>query len=433
MNLRKTIKIFIPKKLFKTIEPTGHLVEAVFFNIINGFPFRGLKVIGVTGTNGKTTTCFMIHSILRAANINTGLMTTVAYGVNDQIKPQMHHMTTVSAPELMRRVKKMKKEGIDYLILETTSHALAQNRVWGVPYSVSVLTNMTHEHISYHGSFENYVLAKLKLFKLTNKNKNGLKFGIINGDDKVCDKFASTVDNKLIYGLEHGALTAKNIQLSEDKSVFDINFNDQKLFTITCNIPGSFNVYNTLAAVGVGRVLGIFDKYIIKGIESLKSVEGRMTNIDMGQNFRVIVDYAHTPDSFEKLFQDIRPLIKNRIITVFGSLGGGDVAKRAEQGRISGKYADIVILTEEDNRKENGQKIIDDIAKGCLSSGKKLSQDLFFISKREEAIQEAINLAQKDDLVLLLGKGHEKTIEHADGEHPWNEIEQAKIAIKHKN
>lgn len=431
MSFRNFVKLFIPKGVFKKIEPTGHLLEAIFFNLIHGFPFRGLKVIGVTGTNGKTTTSFMIHSILRKAGYSSGLMTTIGYGVNEQIEPQVHHMTTVSTPLLIKRIKSMKKAAIDYLVLETTSHALAQNRVWAIPYSVAVLTNMTHEHISYHGSFEKYVEAKLKLFKMTNRNKRGLRMGIINHDDPVCNKFANCIEHKLFYGLEGGNLVAKNIQLNSEKSSFNVQYMGEYI-KIDCNLPGSFNLYNCLAAIGVAQVLKIKPAFVKEGIKTLTYVEGRMNKIDLGQNFKVIVDYAHTPDSYQKLFEDIRPISKNRIITVFGSLGGGDLNKRPEQGRIAAKYSDIVVLCEEDDRKEDGQKIINDISVGCLGEGKLLNKDLFHIHNRGDAIKFAIKTARKGDLVLVLGKGHEKTIEHADGEHPWSDINQTKLAIRQR-
>src|SRR3990167_7699235 len=170
MNFRRLVKALIPKGLFRRIEPFGHLTEAVIFNLMNGFPARGIKVIGVTGTNGKTSTCFLIHRMMVEAGLKTGLMTTVGWGVGKAINPQIHHMTNVAVPELMQRLKEMKKQGAEWLILETTSHALAQNRLWGIPFSVAVMTNVTHEHLDYHGTFEHYRDAKRKLFRLANKN-----------------------------------------------------------------------------------------------------------------------------------------------------------------------------------------------------------------------------------------------------------------------
>lgn len=432
MNARKLIKLFIPKALFKKIEPFGHLMEAVLFNVINLFPFRGLKVIGVTGTNGKTTTSLMIHRMLQDSGYKCGLMTTVSYGVGEDIRPQMHHMTTVSVPLLISRVKEMKKQSIDYLILETTSHALAQNRVWGVPFYAVVLTNLTHEHIAYHGSFEKYQEAKLKLFKLANKNKKGLQIGLVNADDPSFKLFSAHIANPISYGIKEGQIRASEINLSSDGSDFKITYGDRS-FKVHCNIPGSFNVYNSLAASGVGMALKLTDEQIANGIKNLTSVEGRMTKIKEAKDFDLIVDYAHSPDSFEKLFKDLKPIVKGRLIVMFGSLGGGDLDKRYLQGKLAGQFADVVILCEEDDRKENGDKIIEDIAKGVKDAHKLPDNNLIKIHDREEAIQHAVNIAQKGDTVLLLGKGHEKTIEHGDGEHPWDEIKQARLALKNRS
>ncbi len=431
MNPRKIIKLFIPKSLFKKIEPYGHLMEAFLFNVINLFPFRGLKVIGVTGTNGKTTTSLMIHRMLQDSGYKCGLMTTVSYGIGEDIKPQMHHMTTVSVPILISRVKEMKKQGIDYLILETTSHALAQNRVWGVPFSIVVLTNITHEHIAYHGSFERYQEAKLKLFKLANKNRKGLQIGLVNADDSSFKLFSSHISHPISYGINGGQIKASEINLNSKGSDFKINFKDRN-FKVHCNIPGSFNVYNSLAASGVGMALELTDEQIANGISNLKSVEGRMTKIEEANDFDLIVDYAHSPDSFEKLFKDLKPMLKGRLIVMFGSLGGGDLEKRYLQGKLAGQYADLVVLCEEDDRKESGDKIIEDIAKGVKDAHKLPEKNLVKIHDRAEAIQYSVNVARKGDTVLLLGKGHEKTIEHADGEHPWNEIKQAQIAVRNR-
>jgi UDP-N-acetylmuramoyl-L-alanyl-D-glutamate--2,6-diaminopimelate ligase len=429
MSFRAAVKHLIPKNVFPAIEPFGHLAEAVAFNTLNGFPSRGLKVIGVTGTNGKTTTCFIIHRMLQDAGYKVGLMTTVAYGVGEDIKPQMHHMTTVSTPVLMQRLKMMKQANCDWVILETTSHALAQHRVWGVPYALAVITNLTHEHLGYHGTFERYRDAKRRMFKLTNKNKAGLRTGIINADDPNAEYFASDVLHPMLYGIDKGAIRATQVKLSAQSVSFTTQIGNET-YDILCHIPGSFNVYNSLAAVCVGNVLGLTKPQIEQGIAALQGVEGRMNRIDLGQDFDLIVDYAHSPDSFEKLFQDLKPIVKGRIIVVFGSLGGGDRAKRPLQGKLAGQYADLVIVAEEDDRQEDGQAIMEEIAAGAEASGKIHDTNLFLIHDRPEAIAYAINRAQTGDTVLLLGKGHEKTIEHADGEHPWDESGIAKEALQ---
>jgi UDP-N-acetylmuramoyl-L-alanyl-D-glutamate--2,6-diaminopimelate ligase len=429
--MRAFVKKFIPKKLFQIIEPYGHLIEAIILNLRYGFPARHLKVIGVTGTNGKTTTAYFIYHILRRAGYRVGLMTTVAYGVDENIKPQVHHMTNVPVKELMQRLTWMKRQGIDWLVLETTSHALAQNRIWGVPYSVAVMTNVTHEHLDYHQTFERYRSAKVKLFKLAARNHSGLRTGVANADDPSWRFFTDVVPVFVTYGLEHGELQATNIHLDSSGSDYELKYKDMRL-PIKVNMPGKFNIENSLAAAATGIVIGLSDKQIINGIADLKNVEGRMTTIDEGQDFTVIVDFAHTPDSFEKLFKDIKSVVKGKLIVMFGSAGRRDETKRAEQGRLAGEYADEVIVTEEDDRDVDGQVIMDQIAEGVERTGKIRDKDLFLVHDRTEAINFAIQRAQINDVVLLLGKGHEKTIERSGGEQPWDESQVARQALQHR-
>lgn len=448
MNLRKLVKILVPTRLFRIIEPWGHLAEAVLFNILYGFPGRGLKVIGVTGTNGKTSTSFLIHRMLVDAGYNAGIMTTVAYGVGKDIQPQTEHMTSVGVPELMRRLRHMKQQGADWVVLETTSHALAQHRVWGVHYSIAVMTNITHEHLDYHGTFERYRDAKLRLFRITNRNRQGLRVGIINAEDPSAKQFAAAIKHPVLYGVSDADLIATNVKLDPSGVAYDVRVGSEDLH-ITCHLPGSFNVYNSLAAVAVGQAIGLTHPQIEQGIRALEGVEGRMTRIDEGQNFSVIVDYAHTPDSFEKLFKDLKPVVKGKLIVMFGSAGRRDEAKRAVQGHLAGKYADVVIVTEEDDRDMDGLEIMDQIAAGAEKAGKKRDKDLFLVHDRTEAIDFAIKRAKKGDTVLLLGKGHEKDIlrngpraaelrhlqqdDHNSDrvvEYPWDEIATAHKALK---
>jgi UDP-N-acetylmuramoyl-L-alanyl-D-glutamate--2,6-diaminopimelate ligase len=430
MGIRTLVKNIVPRSLFRHIEPYGHLAEAILFNIVHGFPARGLKVIGVTGTNGKTTTSFLIHRMLHNAGYRVGLMTTVAYGAGDNIHPQVEHMTTVSVPVLLKRIKQMKKEGIEWLVLETTSHALAQHRVWGVPYSVAVMTNVTHEHLDYHGTFERYRDAKRLLFKMANRNRRGLRIGVINADDESVNLFAKSIKSSVLYGIKEGELKAKDIKNTARGVSYRTELEGKK-YNITCHIPGTFNIYNSLAAVGVGHSLGLSEDQVEQGIAALESVEGRMTRVSEGQPYEVIVDFAHTPDSFEKLFKDLRPKVSGKMIVLFGSAGRRDEAKRPIQGELAGEYADEVIITEEDDRDIDGLEIMEQIAAGAEKAGKKRDLNLFLVHNREEAISLAISRAKaKDDVVLLLGKGHEKSIERAHGEDPWDEVEIAKKAIK---
>jgi UDP-N-acetylmuramoyl-L-alanyl-D-glutamate--2,6-diaminopimelate ligase len=430
MSLRRSVKKVIPKTAFRQIEPKGHLAEAAILHTVNRFPLKGLKVIGVTGTNGKTTTCFLIHRMLHQAGYKVGLMTTVAYGSGDNIKPQIEHMTNVPVPTFIKRIKELKSDGIEWLVLEATSHGLAQYRLWGVPFSVAVLTNITHEHLDYHGTFTRYVAAKKRLFTQTDHNKRGLRAGVINADDDSADKFLKTIKRPITYGINNGNVRAKDIKLEPNKVTYTAVSGDEK-YNVICHIPGSFNVYNSLAAVSVGIELGLTNRQIEKGIAALLGVEGRMTEIDEGQAYTLIVDFAHTPDSFERLFKDLRPVVKGKLIVMFGSAGRRDKAKRDLQGQLAGKYADEVIITEEDDRDEDGISILEEIANGAKKAGKIVNDNLFLILNRLEAINFAVTRAKtKYDMVLLLGKGHEKTIERSEGEHPWDEISSAKLALK---
>jgi UDP-N-acetylmuramoyl-L-alanyl-D-glutamate--2,6-diaminopimelate ligase len=271
--------------------------------------------------------------------------------------------------------------------------------------------------------------AKRLLFRRVAKNRRGLQVGIANADDPNGEYFAKTTPHPMLYGLKSGDVRAENIKLTPTGSDFLAIAGDEK-YQIHCNIPGGFYVSNALAAVCVGRALGLTPAQIEKGIGALSGVAGRMTTIDEGQYFSVIVDYAHTPDSFEKLFKDMRPVVKGKLIVLFGSAGRRDEAKRAVQGELAGRYADEVIITEEDDRDIDGHEIMDQIASGAEKAGKTRDKDLFLILDRTEAINFAIGRAGKGDTVLLLGKGHEKTIERADGEHPWDEIGAAHETLR---
>ncbi len=398
-----------------------HVGKAAIFGAMYGFPARRLKVIGVTGTNGKTTTSFMIWKMLNSCGHKAGIMTTVGWGV-DEINEQMEHMTTVDSLPLNKRIKKIADAGAEYLVLELTSHAMAQHRDLGIPIDVAVMTNVTHEHLDYHKTFERYRDAKRKLFKKA-------KYGVVNADDPSAKYFESDIKEYITYGVEKGEMKADKIKLKPDGVEYVIpSENNLKIKT---KIAGNFNVYNSLACVAVGKRLGLSDDEIAKGIFALEEVEGRMVKVDCGQEFAAIMDYAHTPDSFEKLLPDMKKATKGRLIVVFGSAGGRrDPSKRKPMGEIAGKYADIVVLTEEDDRDTPGDEILEMIAEGAREQGKKDDKDLFKISDRPTAILEACKMAKKGDTVMFLGKGNEKTIERAHGVDPYYELDEIKKALK---
>lgn len=386
-----------------------------------------MKVIGVTGTNGKTTTCFLIHRMLYEAGYKVGLMTTVGWGAGADITPQTIHMTTVPVPALIKRLKKLEGQGVEWLVMETTSHALAQHRDFGINYSLAVLTNITHEHLDYHGTFERYVQAKLKLFRRANHNKNGLRTGVVNADDPNADRFMAAIKNNLSYGIKNGDLQAKKIELSPAGIKYEAVTGDEK-YEIKCRIPGRFNVYNTLAAVQVGRALGLSKRQIEQGIAALDGVAGRMTSFTGKSGVSVVVDFAHTPDALENVLKAAKESSKGKVILVFGATGDRDKAKRPVMGEVAAKNADLIFLTDDETYTEDPQAIIDAVYKGIGTAGG--GPKTTVIQDRMEAIKAALAAAKKSDTVLLAGMGHQTTRNMGGKEAAWNEIEIAQKLLK---
>ena len=386
--MSKVKKVLEKVPLYDSLVLPYHWSKAFVAATTHGFPGRKLRVIGVTGTNGKTTTCFMIWKMLNEAGHKTGLMTTVAWGGvsgrEKDLHEQVEHMTTVSPKVLNQRIKEIKKAGAEFLVLEVTSHALAQYRTLGVPIEIAVMTNVTHEHLDYHKTFERYRDAKRKLFK-----KGG--FGVINADDPSAEFFKKDIKKYATYGIENGENLAKGVKMGISKTKYscgDIN--------VELKMPGIFNIYNSLATICVGKRLGLTDEQIENGLAALAGVEGRTTSFNEGQNFDVMIDYAHTPDAFEKLLPDIKKATKGRLIVMFGSAGGRrDPSKREPQGEIAGKYADIVVLTEEDDRDTPGMEILEQIAVGARKSGKEDGKNLFFELNRPKAILMSLERQRK--------------------------------------
>lgn len=441
---RMSMKTFLMDKIpnYNKLVIPYHVLRADLAAHQYGFPGKKMRVIGVTGTNGKTSTCFLIWKMLNAAGHKTGLMTTVAWGV-DKLEKQIEHMTTVDAKTLNYRMKKIADAGAEFLVLEVTSHALAQHRTFGVPIEIAVMTNVTHEHLDYHKTFENYRDAKRRLFKMA-------KYGVVNEDDKSWSYFAKDVKEYITYGINSGILRAKDVRLGaqgveyfvdNEGSAVDNDAADDKyvrggkhasgdMLRIKTKIPGEFTVYNSLAAVAVGLKLGLSKEQISQGILALDSVEGRMNRVDMGQNFEVIVDYAHTPDAFLKVYESVVPGKKGRIISLFGGAGRRDESTRGERGEIAAKNSDIVIITEDDSRDENPAEIAEEFVKGTEQAGFLRGKNLLVELNRAKAIQMAIDLAKKDDIVLILGKGHEKTILRATGAVPFEDLKVTREALK---
>ena len=427
MNFRKIVKVFIPRDLFRKIEPLGHLGESILFNLLYGFPARKFKIIGITGTNGKTTTAFLTHRMLHEAGYKVGLMTTVGYGVGDNIKTPPDHYTNVPTPLMMKRLKYLKGQGAEWLVMEVTSMALAQNRVWGVPFQLAAMTNISQDHLDYHGTMDNYIQAKVKLFRLVNHNRKSLRTGVINADDATAGQFAAAVKNSVTYGIIKGDLRAKDVRLTAAGVSYTAVAGEEE-YSIKSHLPGKFNVYNTLAAAGIGQAVGLSKEQIEQGIAALKGVPGRMTPIEAGQKFNVLVDFAHTPDALQNVLKACKELTKGKVILVFGATGDRDKSKRPIMGQVAAKNSDLIFLTDDETYTEDQAVIIQAVTTGIEAAGGHAKTTI--VPDRLDAIKAAFAAAKPGDTVLLTGIGHQTTRNMGGKEEPWNEIRIAKDLLK---
>ncbi len=426
------MKAFIKKIIPKTWLLQYHKFLAVLANLVYNFPSKKIIVIGVTGTNGKSTTVNLIAKVLESTDTKVGLMTTINYKIGDKEWLNNTRMTMLGRFALQKMLRQMVKAGCKYAVIETSSEGIMQNRNWGVNYDVAVMTNLTPEHIEAHGSFENYKKAKGKLFAnlsdFPHKKFAGQEIKktiVVNLDDENWQYYLNfPADRKYAYGIKEYRypdyvkyIKPKDYKLFVDHTTF--NLKDVEFKT---NLIGEFNIYNCLAAVCVGLNFGLTIEQCKDALAKVSGIPGRMELIKEGQPFTVLVDYAHDPKSFEILFNTLKMFEKKRVIHVFGSAGGvRDHAKRPILGRISGENADITIVTDEDSYDEPTEKILNEIAAGALAAGKIEGQNLFKISDRREAIQKACKLAQPGDLVLITGKGTEQSIKSGGKVVAWDD------------
>lgn len=385
---------------------------------------KGLKLIAVTGTNGKTTVTYLIQSILKAAGLKTGIIGTIGYSFPGH--SEVSHNTTPGLNDLYKQFLKMREVGVDFCIMEVSSHALEQDRVGGLEFKRAVFTNMSRDHLDYHKNFENYFSAKAKLFTTLKRDFSG---AIINSDDQYGRKLLKiTKVDKLTYGIENPAdVRARDIRLSVKRSEFLIKRNN-KTFAINSRLLGLHNVYNILASVALALSLKIDSRYIIKGVSRLRRVLGRLELAGKKGKAQIYIDYAHTPGALKALldfFSTLKKLNhKKRIIIVFGCGGERDKIKRPQMGKIASTSADITVLTSDNPRSENPKDIIEDIKKGIRSGAKFIA-----IEDRYEAIKKAISLANDDDIVLIAGKGHERQQIFKDRIEKFNDFHAVKQVL----
>ena len=405
----------------------------------HGFPSRQLTLIGITGTDGKTSTANILYEILRAAGIQTGLLSTVRAVIGTTEEPLALHVTTPEAPVVQAYLRRMVDAGLTHCILESTSHGLAQHRVGAIEFDVAAVTNITHEHLDYHGSYEAYFAAKSRLFAaLTaawSSKEMGGKTAVFNRDDQSYEPLAAIpAPNQLSYGLYRPAdITATNIHYAAAATHFDLHLPHHEPLPIASHLLGEFNVYNMLAAAAVAYGLAVLADAIVTGLGAVQGINGRMERMDAGQPFLVVVDFAHTPNSLEKVIGVARAMLpekKNgRVITVFGSAGKRDVAKRRLMAAASAHHADLTILTAEDPRTESLADILAMMAAACEAEGGRESETFWRVPDRGRAIYFALTLAQPDDIVLVCGKGHEQSMCFGTVEYPWDDRHATHTAL----
>jgi len=405
-----------------------------------GDPGRQLGVVGITGTDGKTTTSGMAVAVLEAAGIATGLVSTAEQKVGLLRADTLAHVTTPEAPELQLALRAMVEAGDTAAVVESTSHGLALERVGEIPYDVAIFTNLSHEHLELHGTYEAYRGAKRSLFeRLADAAARPPKpatlpgrrawprGGIVNADDPEAGVFAAATRaagaRLVAYGVEIGA-DVRALRVAESAAGLRVHLATPR-GTMNLRLPliGRFNVHNALAVVALGELLELAPEAVTAGLEAFPGIRGRMERVDRGQPFAVVVDYAHTPASLATALDALAPLATGAggLIAVFGSAGERDVAKRAIQGRVAGERCRLVVATDEDPRGEDPLAILGQIAAGAEEAGMRRGEGLLLVADREEAIRTAFARAGPGDVVLLAGKGHERTILYAEHERPWDE------------
>lgn len=394
--------------MWQKIKNIYHLFAAILANLIFWFPARKLIVIGVTGTDGKTTTVSIIYHILKESGEKVSMITSIGARVREKKYDTGYHVTTPGSFYLQRILRKAVSSKNKYFVLEVTSHAIDQYRIWGIPFKISLITNVTSEHLDYHKTYDNYFKTKEKLIRIS-------EVAIVNQDDSSYNRLRESVTNKLKENwISYGLSNASDI----NPITFPVKEN---------NLIGEFNKYNILAAVSVCKSLGISDEKINKALKTFVMPVGRLDFV-YEKDFKVMIDFAHTANAFQTVLSSIRPFVNGKIIHVFGSAGERDKLKRPLLGEISSNFSDIIILTSEDPRSEDANKIIEEIKSGIKNE----RVEVFKIPDRKEAIAAGIQMASKNDLVIITGKAQEKSMNYGKGEEHWDEYEAVNDAISKK-
>jgi len=417
----------------QVVVPDTRRALALMASTLYDHPSRDLVVIGVTGTDGKTTTTTMIQQMLLSAGRPAGSMSTVDIRVGDSVDVNETRQTTLEALEVQEQLARMRDRGLKVVVIESSSHGLALQRVVGVDFDVAVFTNIAHEHLDFHKTIEAYREAKASLIDLTaaSRDKGIVKTAVLNRDDP---SFAYLVDRpiarQLTYGIQMDAdLKANRVDLIPEGLRLEASTPLGPL-AVRLKLSGRWNAANALAAAAAGVAVGLTLDQIRDGLERFSGVSGRMERIDLGQPFAVIIDYAHTPQSLEKVLRELRPITKGKLIAVFGSAGDRDREKRPWMGEIAARLSDYAVFTNEDPREEDAMTILGEIAAGAEEVGWKEGENYARIEDRRQGIAQAVRRARPGDTILLAGKGHERSILIGRGKEPWDERAVAEAAIR---
>lgn len=415
-KLVRTVRKVVPKQGVRALEETyrrgrGYLVAAQY-----GFPSRGMRVIAITGTNGKTTTASYLNEILKTAGKKTAMFSTAVIEVNGERKVNDLNATVALTAQMQSFFREAKRAGVDFVILEITSHALHQHKLDTIGIECAIMTNLTQDHLDYHGTMENYAAAKAKLFKKTPR------YMVLNRDDSWFDYYNQfeAAEQKMTYGTHEAAETRiAKAKLHKEGSDVLLEIDHQTKLDVFTSLAGKFNVYNTAAAVSAAYLLQIDLGHIQQGVKSLKDVPGRLERVEVDKPYDVIVDYAHTPDALEKLLETLKQLTKGRVILVFGACGDRDQSKRPIMGTIAAKQADRVFVTDEESYGEDPAKIREMVMQGIIEAkGEGKTEE---IADRREAIAKALRIARPNDTVVITGLGHEQFRIENGTKVPWND------------
>ena len=431
VGVRDDVNLPVPYiKVGDSREALAHL-SALF----RGSPGQQMTVIGVTGTDGKTTTSNLLYQILLTANLRAGVISTVNAVLGDEVIDTGFHVTTPEAPEVQRYLARMHSAGLTHVVLESTSHGLEQHRVTGCDFDIAVVTNVTHEHLDFHGNYEGYLRAKGKLFEMLAdtplKSCGNPRLGVLNRDDQSYAYLSSiTRTRQVSYGMSAEAdIRAVDLHYGPDTSRFTVvgpGFTQP----VETSLVGPYNVSNCLAAFSAAVIgLDLSPEVVARGIRALNGVPGRMERINMGQPFMAIVDFAHTPNALKQVLLTAKQMTSGRVIAVFGSAGLRDREKRRLMAETSADLADISILTAEDPRTESLEGILGEMAGGAVSHGAEIGRTCYLIPDRGDALRTAVGMAKPEDLVIACGKGHEQSMCFGEQEYAWDDRTAMRAAL----